>query len=81
MKGFGHRKGKDGARYDKIKGNKAHVKTMAGKAAKPVFKETAKKPETDDLPGKMRKAAHAPKQAGVARRSKHEVKKLSNQVI
>ena len=36
----------------------------------PMFKEKAKKPEPDDMPGKMRPAAHFPKQMASAKRAK-----------
>lgn len=38
---------------------------MAGKAAKPVFGKTPKKPEADDLPGKMRRGKSIKKLAGM----------------
>lgn len=34
---------------------KTKVQPMAGPGAKPAFRKTAKKPEADDLPGKMKK--------------------------
>jgi ribonuclease D len=52
-----------------------------GHNARSLFAEHAKKPEPDNVGRKMRPAAHAPKQAKVAKRARATVKRLSDKHI
>lgn len=49
--------------------------------ARAAFAKKAKSPEPDNVGRKVRPAAHAARQAGVAKRARKTVKRLSDQVI
>jgi len=57
------------------------VQKASGPAAKKIFSADPKQAENDNIPRKMRPAAHDAKQTAIAKRARNTVKKLSNQVI
>ncbi len=59
---------------------KDRVKEFKGNA-KALFERKPKSPAPDNVGRKVRPAAHGAQQAGVAKRAKRTVKRLSNQVI
>jgi hypothetical protein len=67
----------------KLPGEKVEVKPVAGRRAKTskVFGLAPKKPEEDDVPGKMRPAAHSAEEGKKAKKRTALMKRLSHQVI
>ena len=72
-----HARSKNGDLAKHIKGNSVKEKPLG----KELFAERPKKPEPDNVGRRLRPAAHNAKQAGVARRARGTVKRLSDKVI